>query len=326
MPTPTFHGALTYRDVQDAAARLAPLVLRTPVLGNDELDRRVGGRVFLKCENLQRGGAFKFRGACNAVLQLSQAELARGVATHSSGNHAAALARAARERGARAHVVMPSNTSKVKRAAVAAFGAEVVLCEPTMAAREAALAEVVARTGAAVVHPYEDHRVMAGQGTAALELLHEVPELDLLLAPIGGGGLMSGCAVVARQLRARIKIYGVEPAGADDALRSLRAGKVTPVANPDTIADGLRATVGHNTLPILKALLDDIVTVDEAAIVRAMRFLWEHTKLVVEPSAAVPLAALLDGALPATGRRIGIIISGGNVDLDALPWPQESQG
>jgi len=200
-----------------------------------------------------------------------------------------------------------------------------VLCEPTMAAREAALAEVVARTGAAVVHPFEDHRVMAGQGTAALELMHEVPELDLLLAPIGGGGLMSGCAVVARQLRARIKLYGVEPTGADDALRSLRAGVVTPV-KPDTIADGLRATVGYNTLPILKALLDDIVTVDDAAIVRAMRFIWEHAKLVVEPSAAVPLAALLEGAVPATGRRVGIIISGGNVDLDALPWPQEKKG
>jgi threonine dehydratase len=311
---------LTYRDVQDAAARLAPLVLRTPVISNDELDRRLGGRVFLKCENLQRIGAFKYRGACNAVLQLGADELARGVATHSSGNHAAALARAARERGTRAHVVMPSNVSKFKHAAVAGHGAEIILCEPTMAARDAALAAVVARTGAAVVHPYEDHRVMAGQGTAALELMHEVPELDMLLAPIGGGGLMSGCAVVARQLRARIKLYGVEPAGADDALRSLRAGKVTPVADPDTIADGLRATVGHNTLPILKALLDDIVTVDDAAIVRAMRFLWEHAKIVVEPSGAVPLAALLEGVLPVTGRRIGIIISGGNADLDALPW------
>jgi threonine dehydratase len=214
----------------------------------------------------------------------------------------------------------------VKRAAVAAFGAEVVLCAPTMAAREAALAEVVARTGAAVVHPYEDHRVMAGQGTAALELMHEVPELDLLLAPIGGGGLMSGCAVVARQLRSRIKLYGVEPSGADDALRSLRAGVVTPVTSVDTIADGLRATVGHNTLPILKALLDDIVTVDDAAIVRAMRFLWEQAKIVVEPSGAVPLAALLEGALPATGRRVGIIVSGGNVDLDALPWMEERKG
>jgi threonine dehydratase len=215
---------------------------------------------------------------------------------------------------------MPHDVSKVKRAAVASHGAEIVLCDPTMAAREAALAEVVVRTGATVVHPYEDHRVMAGQGTAALELMHEVPELDVLLVPVGGGGLMSGCAVVARQLRPRIKLYGVEPSGADDALRSLRAGKVTPIAKPSTIADGLRATVGRNTLPILKALLDDIVTVDDEAIVRAMRYLWEQAKLVVEPSGAVPLAALLEGVVPATGRRVGIIISGGNADLDALPW------
>jgi len=314
---------LTFLDVRAAAARIAPFAVRTPVLTCADLDRRIGGQVFLKCENLQRVGAFKYRGACNALLQLDAAALARGVATHSSGNHAAALARAARERGAAAHVVMPNDVSRSKRAAVAGYGARIVDCVPTMAARSAALAEVVAATGAVVVHPYEDHRVMAGQGTAALELLDQAPELDLLLAPVGGGGLMSGCAVAAHHLRPGLRAYGVEPSGADDALRSLRAGAVTPVAEPRTIADGLRATVGANTLPILRRHLADIVTVDDEAIVRAMRYLWERTKLIVEPSAAVPVAALLEGLVPCTGRRIGVIISGGNVDLDALPWSAE---
>lgn len=311
---------LTYADVQAAALRIAPGAVRTPVLTCADLDRRVGGQVFLKCENLQRVGAFKYRGAANALAMIDGATLRRGVATHSSGNHAAALARVGRERGCAVTVVMPRDAPAVKRAAVAGYGARIVECEPTMAARQAALDAVVAETGAEVVHPYEDLRVMAGQGTAALELLSDLPDLDLVLAPVGGGGLMSGTAVVARHLRPRIKLYGVEPAGADDALRSLRAGVVTPIAAPDTIADGLRATVGRNTLPILIRTLDDIVTVDDAAIIRAMRYLWERVKLVVEPSGAVPLAALLDGKVACSGRRIGLIISGGNADLDALPW------
>lgn len=311
---------LTYADVQAAALRIAPGAVRTPLLTCADLDRRVGGQVFLKCENLQRVGAFKYRGAANALAMLDDATLRRGVATHSSGNHAAALARVGRERGTQVTVVMPNDVSAVKRAAVTGYGARIVLCEPTMAARQAALEAVVAETGAEVIHPYEDFRVMAGQGTAALEMMSDLPDLDLVLAPIGGGGLMCGTAVVGRQLRPKLKLYGVEPAGADDALRSFRAGVVTPVARPDTIADGLRATVGRNTLPILIRTLDDIVTVDDAAIIRAMRYLWERVKLVVEPSGAVPLAALLEGKVACTGRRIGIIISGGNVDLDALPW------
>jgi threonine dehydratase len=310
---------LTYPDIQNAAARLAPLVRRTPVLGGTALDQRLGAEVFLKCENLQHTGAFKFRGASNAVLLLDAAQVARGVATHSSGNHGAALAAAARLRGAPATVVMPRDVARPKRAAVEAAGARIVECEPTMAAREAAVAAVLAETGAELVHPYEDYRVMAGQGTAALELLTEVPDLDMLLAPVGGGGLMSGCAVAARHLRPKLRLYGAEPAGADDAQRSFRAGEVVPVT-PRTIADGLRATVGHNTLAILRSHLDDIVTVDEDAIVRAMRFVWERTKLIIEPSSAVPIAALLEGKVPVPGRRIGVIISGGNVDLDALPW------
>lgn len=322
---PSAPQELTYADVQAAAQRIAAGAVRTPLMTCGDLDRRIGGQVFLKCENLQRVGAFKYRGACNAVAMLDGPALRRGVATHSSGNHAAALARVGRERGIAVTVVMPKDAPAVKRAAVAGYGARIVECEPTMAARQAALAAVVAETGAEVIHPYEDYRVMAGQGTAALELMSDVPDLDLLLAPVGGGGLMSGTAVVARHLRPRIKLYGVEPSGADDALRSLRAGVVTPVAHPDTIADGLRATVGANTLPILKRTLDDIVTVDDEAIVRAMRYLWERVKIVVEPSGAVPLAALLEGKVACTGRRIGVIVSGGNVDLDALPWAAQQE-
>jgi len=314
---------LSFADVQAAAQRIAKGAVRTPLMTCADLDRRVGAEVFLKCENLQRVGAFKYRGAANALAMMDGAALKRGVATHSSGNHAAALARVGRERGAAVTVVMPHDVPPVKRNAVAGYGARIVLCEPTMAARQAALEAVVAETGAEVVHPYEDYRVMAGQGTAALEMMSDLPDLDLVLAPIGGGGLMSGTAVVARQLRPKCKLYGVEPAGADDALRSLRAGVVTPIAKPDTIADGLRATVGRNTLPILIRTLDDIVTVDDDAIVRAMRYLWERVKLVVEPSAAVPLAALFEGRVPCNGRRIGIILSGGNVDLDALPWTKK---
>jgi len=312
--------SLAFADVQAAAARIAGRAVRTPVLTCGDLDRRVGGQVFLKCENLQRVGAFKYRGACNALALLDGAALARGVATHSSGNHAAAVARCARERGARATVVMPRIATEAKRAAVLRYGARIVECEPSQAARVAALAAVVAETGAEVVHPYEDFRVMAGQGTAALELMSDLTDLDLVMAPVGGGGLMSGTAVVARHLRPKVRLFGVEPSGADDAQRSFRAGRVISVAEPRTIADGLRATVGDNTLPILKRLLDDIVTVDDEAIVRAMRYLWERVKLVVEPSAAVPLAALFEGRVACTGRRIGIILSGGNADLDALPW------
>jgi Threonine dehydratase len=312
--------SLQFSDVQAAAVRLVSLIRRTPVLVCDDLDRWTGGHVFLKCENFQQGGAFKLRGASNALEILPESVLRQGVATHSSGNHAAALALAAQRRGVSTHVVMPRNASATKRAAAAALSAYVVECEPTMAAREAMLKDVIATTGAVEVHPYDDYRVMAGQGTAALELFTDVPDLDMVLAPVGGGGLMSGTAVVARHLRPGIKVIGAEPAGADDAQRSFRAGRVLPVAQPDTIADGLRATVGENTLPILCRLLDDIVTVDDAAIVRAMRYIWERMKIIIEPSSAVPIAVLLEKRVTTTNLRIGVIISGGNVGLDHLPW------
>ena len=310
-------------DVASAAERIRPFVRRTPVLTAASLDARFGARLFFKCENFQRVGAFKFRGACNAVQSLSVDEAARGVATHSSGNHGAALALAARLRGVPCTVVVPRNAPTVKLAAVRGYGAEVVLCEPTLEARETTLAEVIADTGAFVVHPYDDARVIAGQGTAALELRDQVPDLDVVLVPIGGGGLAAGAALALSE-PSRVCVVAVEPAGADDAYRSLKGGERLPSVNPRTIADGLLTGLGVRNFALLQRHLDDIVRVSEEAIVQAMRLVWERMKIVVEPSAAVPLASLVDGALASSdalgGRRIGIVLSGGNVDLDRLPW------
>lgn len=306
------------KDIRNAAVRIRPYAHRTPVLTCASLDARLGATVFLKCENLQKVGAFKFRGAANAVFSLSAAEAAHGVVAHSSGNHAQALALAARLRGVPAYIVMPENAPAVKKAAVAGYGGQITFCTPTLAAREATQAEVVAATGATVVHPYNDVRVIAGQGTATLELLEEVPDLDMILAPVGGGGLLSGTAIAATALAPQIRVIGVEPAGADDARRSLAAGTILPSVNPQTIADGLLTSLGTLTFPIIQSRVEEIVAVSEEAIVAAMRFTWERTKLIVEPSAAVPIAALWERAIDATGKRVGIIISGGNVDLDRV--------
>jgi threonine dehydratase len=313
-------SGLTWPLIEEARTRLAGKVNLTPVLTSSTLDGLSGARLYFKCENFQKGGAFKARGATNAVFSLSDREARRGVATHSSGNHGAALARAAALRGIRACVVMPDNTAQAKRAAVARYGAEVTWCAPTQAARESAVRQVLAATGATLIHPYDDFLVMAGQATAAVELLGAVPDLEVLLCPVGGGGLISGSAVAAKSLNPAIRVIGVEPAGADDAARSLRAGRIVPVENPNTIADGLRATVGERPLAEIRRLVEDIITVTDGAIVRAMRQLWEVMKIVVEPSGAVPYAALLDAPPALRGRRIGIIISGGNLDLDHLPW------
>ena len=315
-----------YADVVRAAERIRPLARRTPVLTAASLDALFDARLFFKCENFQRVGAFKFRGACNAVQALLETEAARGVATHSSGNHGAALALAARLRGVPCTVVVPRNAPAVKRAAVAGYGAEVILCEPTLAAREATLARAVADTGRTVVHPYDDARVIAGQGTAALELLAEVSGLEAILVPIGGGGLAAGTALAARSVSPGTRVVAVEPLGADDAYRSFRAGERFPSVAPDTVADGLLTSLGVRNFELVRRHVDDIVRVSEEAIVHAMRLVWERMKIVVEPSAAVPLAALVDGALdasvlaPLAGRRIGVVLSGGNVDLDGLPW------
>ena len=310
----------TLTQILEAAERIRPYAHRTPVLTCASLDRAVGATVFLKCENFQKVGAFKFRGACNAVFSLGAAAAARGVATHSSGNHAQALALAARLRGIPAHIVMPANAPAVKRAGVAGYGGRITLCEPVLAAREATLAEVVARTGAAVVHPYDDERVIAGQGTAALELLQEVPGLDVVLAPVGGGGLLSGTAIAVTESARGIRVIAGEPEGADDAFRSLAEGRIVPSVRPETIADGLLTSLGELTFPIIRDRVERIVTVSEPAIVAAMRFIWERGKLLVEPSSAVPLALLWERKVDLSGLRIGVILTGGNVDLDRLPW------
>lgn len=305
--------------IRAAAQRIRPFVHHTPVLTSEALNALSGASVFFKCENLQKGGAFKIRGAFNAVLSLSDAAAARGVATHSSGNHAAALALAARRRGIPAYVVMPRTAPAVKRAAVEGYGAQVVTCEPTLAAREAGLASVTERTGATFIPPYNDYAVMAGQGTAALELCADVPDLDCVVTPVGGGGLLGGTAIAVAGVAPSTTVYGAEPRGADDAWRSLRAGAIQPMEAPDTIADGLRSTLGVLTFPVIQARVRGIVTVTEEAIVAAMRHIWERMKIIVEPSAAVAFAAVMsDDAF--RGKRIGVILSGGNVDLDHLPW------
>ena len=311
---------LSLKQVQEAAKRIEPYAHKTLVLTCKSLDEVVGARVFFKCENFQKVGAFKFRGACNAVFSLSDEEAAKGVATHSSGNHAQALALAARMRGIPAYIVMPRTAPAVKKAGVLGYGGQVTLCEPTLAARESTLAEVVARTGATVVHPYNDERVIAGQGTAAMELLKEVPDLDVIMTPVGGGGLLSGTAIAATEIRPGIRVIAGEPEGADDAYRSLAAGTILPSVNPKTIADGLLTSLGNITFPIIRERVEQIVTVSEAGIVEAMKYIWERMKIVIEPSAAVPAAVLWERKIDLRGLKIGIILSGGNVDLGNLPW------
>lgn len=307
--------------IRAAAARIAPHVKRTPVLTHDALDAASGAQLFFKCENLQAMGAFKARGAANAIFALTDAEAARGVVTHSSGNHGAAVARAARLRGIAGTIVMPHNAPQTKIRNVESYGGKIVFCEPNLTAREAACARIVAETGAALVHPFDDYAVMAGQGTATLELLDAAPSLDLVLCPVGGGGLLCGTAVAAKGARPDIRVVGVEPAAADDVAQSFRAKKPVSIAHADTIADGLRTNVtGQRNLPLILAHVDDVVTVSEAAIVASMRSLWENLKVVVEPSAAVPFAAIQSGAIAVRGQRIGLILTGGNVDLDSLPW------
>jgi len=312
----------TITEIRAAAERIRPYAHRTPVMTCASLNEQVGAQVFFKCENLQKVGAFKFRGACNAVFSLSDADAARGVVAHSSGNHAQALALAARLRGVPAYIVMPSNAPAVKKAAVAGYGGRITFCEPTLAARESTQAQVIAETGATEVHPYNNERVIAGQGSAALELLQDVPDLDVIMAPVGGGGLLSGTAIAATELSTRIRVIGAEPEMADDAYRSLAAGEIQPSVSPRTIADGLLTQLGTLTFPILRERVEQIVTVSEAGIIAAMKFVWERAKIVIEPSAAVPVAVLWERKIDLRGLRVGIILSGGNVDLDRLPWQE----
>ena len=311
---------LTLADIRAAHARIADKIHRTPVLTSATLDALCGAQLFFKCENFQKIGAFKARGATNAVFALTDAEAANGVATHSSGNHAAALARAARLRGIPAHIVMPSNAPKTKIESVRRNGGFIVFCEPTLLAREAACAKIIAETGARLVHPFDDYAVMAGQGTATLELLEQAPDLDLIIVPVGGGGLLCGTAVAAKGARPGIRVIAAEPAGADDAARSVAAGRLIPLEQAATIADGLRTSLSARTFPLIQQHVDGIVTVSEESIVAAMRRIWDVLKIIIEPSCAVPYAAILEQKIDVSGKRVGIILTGGNVDLDALPW------
>ncbi len=306
--------------IRDAAARIAPYATVTPVLRSARLDALAGAELHFKCENLQRGGAFKFRGACNAVWSLDDAQAARGVVTHSSGNHGNALAMAAATRGIPAHVVVPEGAVRAKLEAIERAGAVLHRCAPTQAAREAAADDVQRRTGAEMVHPYADARVMAGQGTLVLELLRQAEGLDALITPVGGGGLGAGCAIAAHGMDPAIAMYGAEPAGADDAARSLARGSRIGDFHPNTICDGLRALVGEPNLDALRTHRTQVITVTDEETVAAMKLLWQELKQIVEVSSATVLAAVLKQPEHFAGRRVGLVLSGGNVDLDALPW------
>jgi threonine dehydratase len=312
--------ALDLTAIRAAHDRIRPHIHRTPVLTSERLDAASGASLFFKCENFQKVGAFKARGATNAVFALDEETARRGVATHSSGNHAAALSRAARLRGIPAHIVMPSNSPKVKVRAVEGYGGQIVFCEPNQRAREETCARVIAETGATLIHPFENEEVMAGQGTIAIELLEDVPDLDLILCPVGGGGVLCGTAVAAKSLRADIKVIATEPAGADDAAQSFHQRRLVYQEKKDTIADGLRTNLGAPNFALIQRYVDDVVTVTDEGIVAAMRAIWETMKIVVEPSGAVPYAAVAEGKIDCQSKRVGIILTGGNVDLDKLPW------
>ena len=306
--------------IRAAQARIAPHVHRTPVMTCASIDAEIGATLAFKCENFQRIGAFKARGACNAVFALGDVDARRGVVTHSSGNHGAALAYAAKRRGIPAFVVMPENAPRVKQDNVARFGATIRFCAPNVAAREATCTEVQSATGATLVHPFDNEDVIAGQGTATLELLEQTRGLDVVVAPCGGGGLLSGTAIAATSVQPGVRVFGAEPANAGDAAASFRSGTIEPLPPTMTIADGLRTSLAPRTFAAIRAHVAAFGVCSEEAIVRAMRMMFERMKVVVEPSAAVPLACLLERTLDTAGARVGIIVSGGNVDLERLPW------
>ncbi|MGH1366776.1 MAG: pyridoxal-phosphate dependent enzyme [Calditrichia bacterium] len=312
--------APTLADIRRAAERIAPYAHRTPVLTCGAINQLTGAELYFKCENFQKVGAFKFRGACNTVMGLTEEVAAKGVATHSSGNHAQALALAARLRNIPAHIVMPSNAPEVKKRAVKDYGANITLCEPTLQARETTLKQVVDKTNAEVVHPYNDYRVICGQGTAALELHKQVGDLNIIMAPVGGGGLLSGTALATHYLHPECEVIAAEPAGADDAWQSFKAGRLIPSHNPNTIADGLLTSLGDKTFPLIQRHVNDILTVDEETIIYAMRLTWERMKIIIEASCAVPLAAILTYPEHFKQKQVGIILTGGNVDLEQLPF------
>ena len=312
---------MNHADICAAAQRIAPFVHRTPVFHSKQIDRMLGCEIYFKAENLQKVGAFKARGACNAILQLADTDRQKGVVTHSSGNHGAALAWAAAQQNIPCTVVMPNNAPQVKKDAVAGYGATIHFCEPTLAAREASVEKVISQTGATLVHPYDDERIVAGQGTAAQEMLAQLDTApDGVMVPTGGGGLLAGTAIAVKGTSRNIKVYGAEPAGANDAWQGFNSGQWVAQNNPQTVADGLRTSLGQRNFAIIKQQVDEMVLASEESIIEAMRLIWTRLKIVVESSSAVPLAAIIDNPEQFAGKRIAMIISGGNVDLDNLPW------
>ena len=310
----------TYADIEKAHQIIQKYAHRTPVLTSAGINEIVDGNLHFKCENFQKVGAFKFRGACNAVFSLPEEKVQKGVATHSSGNHAAALALAAKMRGVAAHIVMPDNSPEIKKRAVAGYGATITFCEPTLQARETTLAKVVRQTGAVEIHPYNNFDVIAGQGTAAKELIEDAGDFDIIITPVGGGGLLSGTALATKKLLPGCKVIAAEPAGADDAFRSFYSKKFIPSENPKTIADGLLTSLGERNFKIILNYVDGIVTITEENIVAAMRLIWERMKIIIEPSSAVPLAAILEHKINIDNKKVGIILTGGNLDLGRLPF------
>jgi threonine dehydratase len=317
---------ITKKSIADAHERIKPYVRQTPVMTSDEIDQLTGSRVFFKCENLQHIGAFKARGAMNAALSLSKDELTKGLATHSSGNHAQALARAANILKTKSYIVMPRTAPEIKKRGVRSFGGEIFECEPNLPSRESTLAEVIRKTGATEIHPFNNYKVMEGQATAAKELFEQTPDLDILLVPVGGGGFLSGTALAAKYFSPNTEVIAAEPEGADDAFRSIQSGKIEP-SQSNSIADGLLTSLGDKTFPVIKEHVKEVITVSDQEIIGALRMTWEKLKVIVEPSGVVPLAALLKAKDKFKGKRVGIIFSGGNVDLErALRLITESKG
>ncbi len=314
MPVPDLHT------IMDAAERIKPFIHRTPVMSSAGINKLLGTEIIFKCENLQKAGAFKSRGACNAVFSLDTEQMSKGVGTHSSGNHAQALSRAASLRNIDAYIVMPETSPQVKVNGVRGYGGRITFCKPTLKAREDTLKKIINSTGALEIHPYNDYRIIAGQATAALELIEEAGEPDIIMVPVGGGGLLSGTALITKYISRNSMVIAAEPEMANDAFRSFHEGRFIPSENPKTIADGLLTSLGSLTFPIITEYVDDIVTVSEEGIISAMRLIWERMKILIEPSSAVPLAAIMENKLDVKDKRIGIILSGGNIDLDRLPW------
>jgi len=311
---------VTLKEIELAHDRIRSFIHRTPILTNKSLNELSGASLYFKCENFQKGGAFKIRGATNTVEQLTQAEIDKGVVTTSSGNHGAALSMAVTRRGGGTKVVMPNNTPKIKINNVERNGGEVVWCEPEQTSRESVLADLVEQTGAIVVHPYNDERIVAGQGTCAKELMEDEPNLDMIICPVSGGGLLSGTLLAAKGMKPEIMVYGAEPSEADDAYRSLKSGKIETNKSIDTICDGLRAQLGNVPFPIIQEFVDGIITVTETEIIEAMKMVWERMKIIAEPSSVITLGALLKSKDKFSGKKVGLILSGGNVDLNQLPW------